>query len=134
MGDAANQAISLGVGIFVTLLIASGVIFIFSQMQDVYSEVSATDTNIAAQFGEYAMYDNTTVTGLEVVNCANKYYDDNMVVVSYMGRDVNNADGIQYLEQQLNNGFLTYDQKYSSIAEEVEYDGIMKTRITFTRI
>ncbi len=134
MGDAANQAISLGVGIFVTLLIASGVIFIFSQMQDVYSEVSATDTNIAAQFGEYAMYDNTTITGLEVVNCANKYYDDNMVVVSYMGRDVNNADGIQYLEQQLNNGFLTYDQKYSSIAEEVEYDGIMKTRITFTRI
>ncbi len=134
MGDAANQAISLGVGIFVTLLIASGVIFIFSQMQDVYSEVSATDTNIAAQFGEYAMYDNTTITGLEVVNCANKYYDDNMVVVSYMGRDVNNADGIQYLEQQLNNGFLTYDQKYSSIVEEVEYDGIMKTRITFTRI
>ena len=134
MGDAANQAISLGVGIFVTLLIASGVIFIFSQMQDVYSEVSATDTNIAAQFGEYAMYDNTTITGLEVVNCANKYYDDNMVVVSYMGLDVNNADGIQYLEQQLNNGFLTYDQKYSSIAEEVEYDGIMKTRITFTRI
>lgn len=134
MGDAANQAISLGVGIFVTLLIASGVIFIFSQMQDVYSEVSATDTNIAAQFGEYAMYDNTTITGLEVVNCANKYYDDNMVVVSYMGRDVNNADGIQYLEQQLNNGFLTYDQKYSSIAEKVEYDGIMKTRITFTRI
>ena len=134
MGDAANQAISLGVGIFVTLLIASGVIFIFSQMQDVYSEVSATDTNIAAQFGEYAMYDNTTVTGLEVVNCANKYYNENFVVVNYMGRDVNNAEGIQYLEQQLNSGFLTYDQKYSSIAEEVEYDGLMKTRITFTRI
>ena len=134
MGDAANQAISLGVGIFVTLLIASGVIFIFSQMQDVYSEVSATDTNIAAQFGEYAMYDNTTLTGLEVINCANKYYNENMVVVSYMGRDVNNVDGIQYLEQQLNNGFLSYDQKYSSIIEEVEYDGIMKTRITFTRI
>ncbi len=134
MGDAANQAISLGVGIFITLLIASGVIFIFSQMQDVYSEVSATDTNIAAQFGEYAMYDNTTLTGLEVINCANKYYNENMVVVSYMGRDVNNVDGIQYLEQQLNNGFLSYDQKYSSIIEEVEYDGIMKTRITFTRI
>ena len=134
MGDAANQAISLGVGIFITLLIASGVIFIFSQMQDVYSEVSATDTNIAAQFGEYAMYDNTTLTGLEVINCANKYYNENMVVVSYMGRDVNNVDGIQYLEQQLNNGFLSYDQKYSSIIEEVEYDGIMKTRIAFTRI
>ena len=134
MGDAANQAISLGVGIFVTLLIASGVIFIFSQMQDVYSEVSATDTNIAGQFGEYAMYDNTSVTGLEVVNCANKYYNENCVVVSYMGIDVNNAEGIQYLEQQLNSGFLTYDQKYSSIAEQVEYDGLMKTRITFTRI
>ena len=83
MGDAANQAISLGVGIFVTLLIASGVIFIFSQMQDVYSEVSATDTNIAAQFGEYAMYVNTTVTGLEVVNCANKYYNENFLLTFY---------------------------------------------------
>ena len=61
-------------------------------------------------------------------------YNENFVVVSYMGRDVNNAEGIQYLEQQLNSGFLTYDQKYSSIAEEVEYDGLMKTRITFTRI
>lgn len=134
MGEAANRAISLGVGIFVTLLIASGVIFIFSQMQEVYSQVSSTDTNIAAQFGEYAMYDNTTVTGLEVINCANKYYNENFVVVSYMGRDVNNLDGIQYLEQQLNNGSLSYEQKYSSIIEEVEYDGVMKTRITFTRI
>ncbi len=134
MGEAANRAISLGVGIFVTLLIASGVIFIFSQMQEVYSQVSATNTNIAAQFGEYAMYDNTTVTGLEVINCANKYYNESFVVVNYMGRDVNNVDGLQYLDQQLENGNLSYDQKYSSIIEEVDYDGIIKTRITFTRV
>ena len=134
MGEAASRAISLGVGIFVTLLIASGVIFIFSQMQEVYSQVSSTDTNIAAQFGEYAMYDNTTITGLEVINCANKYYNENSVVVNYMGRDVNNVNGLQYLDEQLNNGTLSYDQKYLSIIEEVEYDGVMKIKITFTRI
>lgn len=134
MGDAANQAISLGVGIFVTLLIASGVIFIFSQMQDVYSEVSATDTNIAAQFGEYAMYDNTTVTGLEVVNCANKYYNENLVVIMYNNVEVNTQDGLTYLDNQYNNGFLLYEDLFNSIVEEVEYDGLIKTRITFTKI
>lgn len=134
MGEATNKAIMIGVGLFVTLMIVSGIMFIFSQMKEVYKQVGTTDTTIGNRFGEYASYNNTQVTGLDVINCANKYYNENFVVVSYMGRDVNNAEGIQYLEQQLNSGFLTYDQKYSSIAEEVEYDGLMKTRITFTRI
>ena len=62
MGEAANKAITFGVGIFVTMIIISAVIGIFSQMQEIYRQVDSTDTNVTTKFGRYAMYDNTTVT------------------------------------------------------------------------
>lgn len=134
MGEAANKAITFGVGIFVTMIIISAVIGIFSQMQEIYRQVDSTDTNVTTKFGRYAMYDNTTVTGMDVINCANKYYNDTFVVVTYQGIDVNNIDGVTYLQNELNNEFLTYHDKFSSTVEEVEYDGVIKTKITFVRI
>lgn len=134
MGEAANKAITFGVGIFVTMMIASGVIGVFSQMQEIYKQVDSTDTSVTSRFGKFAMYDNTTVTGMDVINCANKYYDDTFVVVSYNGANVNNIDGVTYLQEQVNLGFLNYHDKFSSIVEEVEYDGVIKNKITFVRI
>lgn len=134
MGESTSKAIMFGVGIFITMIIVSGVIGIFSQMQEIYKQVNETDTSITSRFGKYAMYDNTTITGMDVINCANKYYDDPFVVVSYTDIDVNNIDGIALLQEQLNNENLKYEDKFSSIVEEVEYDGIIKTKITFTKI
>ncbi len=134
MGESLNKAIGLGVGIFITLLIVSGVITIFSQMQQIYSNVSNTDTNVTTRFGKFAMYDNTEITGLDLVNCANKYYNENLVVVYYSGRDLNNADGVNYLQELVDNGTLKYEDKFRSTVEEVEYDGVDKTRISFTKM
>ena len=134
MGESLNKAIGLGVGIFITLLIVSGVITIFSQMQQIYSNVSNTDTNVTTRFGKFAMYDNTEITGLDLVNCANKYYNENLVVVSYSGRDLNNADGVNYLQELVDNGTLKYEDKFRSTVEEVEYDGVDKTKISFTKM
>ena len=134
MGESTSKAIMFGVGIFITMIIVSGVIGIFSQMQEIYKQVNETDTSIASRFGKYAMYDNTTITGMDVINCANKYYDDPFVVVSYTDIDVNNIDGIALLQEQLNNENLKYEDKFSSIVEEVEYDGVIKTKVTFTKI
>ena len=134
MGESLNKAIGLGVGIFITLLIVSGVITIFSQMQQIYSNVSNTDTNVTTRFGKFAMYDNTEITGLDLVNCANKYYNENLVVVSYSGRDLNNADGVNYLQELVDNGTLKYEDKFHSTVEEVEYDGVDKTKISFTKM
>ena len=115
MGESASKALMFGVGIFVTMMIASGVIGVFSQMQEIYKQVDSTDTSITSRFGKFAMYDNTTLTGLEVINCANKYYDETFVVVSYQGAEVNNIDGITYLQEQNNLGFLNYhDKNYKS--------------------
>lgn len=134
MGEAANKAIMFGVSIFVTIMIISGIMFIFSQMQEVYKQVGSTDTSISSRFGEYAPYDNTTVTGLDVMNCANKYYNKNLVVVIYKSGEVNTESGINFLNEENNNGNLKYEDKYHAVVEEVEYDGLMKTRITFTKI
>ena len=134
MGEAANKALMFGVGIFITVIIISGIMFIFSQMQEIYKQVGTTDTTITSRFGKYSSYDNTKVTGLEVINCANKYYKENLVVVTYNGFEVNTDSGLNYLDEQYNNGNLKYDDYYQSIVEEVEYDGLIKTRISFTKI
>ena len=134
MGEATNKAIIIGVGLFVTIMVVSGVMFIFSQMTEIYEQVGTTDTTIGTRFGEYASYDNTHVTGLDVINCANKYYNENLVVVTYNNIEVNNDDGLIYLEEQYNNGYLKYEDTYQSIVEEAEYDGLIKTRISFTKI
>ena len=134
LGEAANKAISFGVGIFVTLLIASGVITMFSQMQNIYKEVNETDTSVTSRFGRYAMYDNTTITGLEVINCANKYYNDNLIVVEYSGVELNTEIGLEYLDDQLNLETIKYEDKFKSMVEEVEYDGVTKTKISFTKM
>ena len=64
----------------------------------------------------------------------NKYYKENLVVVEYNGFSVNDENGINYLNDQYNNGILKYEDKYKSTVEEVEYDGLMKTKISFTKI
>ena len=134
MGESASKALMFGVGIFVTMMIASGVIGVFSQMQEIYKQVDSTDNSITSRFGKFAMYDNTIVTGMDVINCANKYYDETFVVVSYNGANVNNIDGVTYLQEQLNLGFLNYYDKFNSTVEEVEYDGVIKNKITFVKI
>ena len=100
MGEAANKALMFGVGIFITVIIISGIMFIFSQMQEIYKQVGTTDTTITSRFGKYSSYDNTKVTGLEVINCANKYYKENLVVVTYNGFEVNTDSGLNYLDEQ----------------------------------
>ncbi len=134
MGEAASKAMMFGVGIFITIMIISGIMFIFSQMQEIYRHVNSTDTTITSRFGKFASYDNTQLTGLDVINCANKYYKENLIVVVYNNIEVNNESGIEYLNTQFENGILKYEDKYQSVVEDVEYDGLIKTRISFTKI
>ena len=57
-----------------------------------------------------------------------------LVLVTYNGFEVNTDSGLNYLDEQYNNGNLKYEDYYQSIVEEVEYDGLIKTRISFTKI
>ncbi len=133
MGDSLNKAIMIGAGLFITVIIISGIMFVFSQMQEIYKHVDDTDTSITSKFGKYASFDNTTITGLDMINCANKYYNNNEVVVIYGNIQLNTQEGIDYLNNEYENGNIKYEYTYSSTVDEVEIDGIYKTQISLTR-
>lgn len=132
MGESANRAIMLGVGMFITIIIASSIFSLFSQAKSVFSQVGKTNTDIMKGFGEYPMYNNTQVTGLDVINCANKYYEDNTINIIFDGRKINTQDGIDYIDRLYETGFLKYEDKYYSTLEDIEENGIEKKQVTFT--
>ena len=73
MENSTSKAIMIGVGIFVTVAITSGILFSINQMKDIYSKVYETDTSMTSRFSEYDAFDNTIVTGVDVINAINKY-------------------------------------------------------------
>ena len=73
MENSTSKAIMIGVGIFVTVAITSGILFSINQMKDIYSKVYETDTSITSRFSEYDAFDGTTVTGIDVLNAIRKY-------------------------------------------------------------
>ncbi len=81
MDSSANKALTIGVALFVTIIVTSGVFLTLNQMKDVYSEVYETDISIQSRFGEYEAFDNTSKTGIEVVNAINKYVNNYLVTI-----------------------------------------------------
>ena len=134
MGESANRAIMLGVGILITVIIASSIFSLFSQAKNVFSEVGKTNTDIMKGFGEYPMYNNTQLTGLDLINCANKYYEDNLVLVVFDGTQLNTATGVEYVDNLYENGNIKYEDMFFSTVEDIEVDGVEKKQITFTKM
>lgn len=90
MDDASNKAITIAVGVFITIIITSGVLFSIGQMQEVYSRVYETDVSIQNKFDEYDTYvqtgdnikSNTNIkTGIEVINAIKKYINSPVVKI-----------------------------------------------------
>ena len=134
MGESANRAIMIGVGMFITIIIASSIFSLFSQTKSVFNQVGKTNTDIMKGFGDYPMYNNTKITGLDVINCANKYYEDSTIIVLYNGRQINDYIGLEYINSQYDNGNIKYEDKFYSTLEDVEVNGVIKKQITFTNI
>ena len=134
MGESANRAIMIGVGMFITIIIASSIFSLFSYAKSVFNQVGKTNTDIMKGFGDYPMYNNTKITGLDVINCANKYYEDSTIIVLYNGRQINDYIGLEYINSQYDNGNIKYEDKFYSTLEDVEVNGVIKKQITFTNI
>ncbi|MDO4282023.1 MAG: hypothetical protein Q4D02_00115 [Clostridia bacterium] len=131
MDNTTNKALMIGVSLFVTVIIASGVIGVINQIKKVYADVYNTDTNLSSRFSEFTKYEETNRTGLDMINAANKYYNDNFVIIEYKENVLNNELGIEYLNNELEANRLTYDKKVYSSVENVNIDGIEKTKIIF---
>lgn len=78
-----NKALMIAVGISITLVIASSILFTLNQITLIYQDVYTTDVSISKQFMEFAAYDQTKMTGLEMYNTAKKYKDNPAVNVRY---------------------------------------------------
>ncbi len=70
-----NKAITIGVGLLVTIAIVSGVIFSITQVINIYSKVYNTDTSIRGKFDEFDKFDGGEFTSVDVYNTIKKYYD-----------------------------------------------------------
>jgi len=67
----------MGVGIFVTLAIFTGVILVFSEVNDVFEAVENTDTSIYNQYDNiYSMYSQSTLNTVGLLNTLRKYEND----------------------------------------------------------
>ena len=76
MESVTNKALVIAVGIFITIAITSGILFVISAMKDVYEDVYETDISLTSKFSEFDKFDNTEVTGLDIANALNKYSQD----------------------------------------------------------
>ena len=78
MDSAMNKAITVGVGIFITLIIVTGVFAVITQINNIYAQVYNLDTNLNSRFDEFTKYDNADKTGVDMINAANKFYNENL--------------------------------------------------------
>lgn len=88
MDSLVNKPFLIGTAIFITLAITTGIILVFNSVFGIYQGVYNTEIGIKSKFGDYAMYDNTVMSGLELYNTVKKYNKDNYVSVYVEGNEV----------------------------------------------
>lgn len=125
MENSTSKAIMIGVGIFVTVAITSGILFSINQMKDIYSKVYETDTSITSRFSEYDAFDGTTVTGVDVINAISKYKDLVSVNTSIPVRTEYIND--KKFEEAIND-FYTYKFSSELVINQEKVTGIKFTK------
>lgn len=126
MDDASNKALTIAVGVLITIIVTSGVLFSIAQMQQIYSQVYETDVSIQNRFDEFDAYRETSVTkdgytfngnvktGIEIVNTLNRYMNDTIVKFRYRNVDYSTPDEKESLINSVDNSTLyvtTVDEK-----------------------
>lgn len=109
MDDSATKAIQIAVGVFITIIITTGVIYVINNIKDVYGGVYKTNVGLQDEFYEFDEYENTEKTGIDLLNTVKKYLDSNIVKV-HLNTDNNN--------DYINRRDSTYYQNYLSKRNE----------------
>ncbi len=96
--DNAQKAIMIGVGLFITIIIIAAVMLITGMGQDMINNSSTQVANISSSLQAQltASYDDTQVTGAQVITAIKRYYtDETMVLVVKNGTNINNYGKIK---------------------------------------
>jgi hypothetical protein len=128
-----NKALYIAVGLFISIVIASSVIFTMSKMKEVYSKVDKADVNIQSGIDEYSMYNNTIVLGIDVYNTAKKYNINSSfrkntnIVVRIVSTEINNAIWLE-----ANKDTFDLETRYNATYSINENNGLVT--VIFTEI
>ncbi len=76
-----NKALMIAVGLIITMIITSAVLFTINQITVVYKQVYETDTHIQGNFDEFDAFDSAKKTNLDFLNAIKKYRDSDSVYV-----------------------------------------------------
>lgn len=81
--DNAQKAIMIGVGLFITIIIIAAVMLITGIGQDLLNQGTEKAGNVSSSLTqqETAAYDNTKMTGAQVISAVKKYYNDTNIAV-----------------------------------------------------
>lgn len=116
------KAMTIAVGIAVSLAITSSILFTLNKITLIYQDVYNTDVSLKKEFNEYSMYQRTTMTGLEMYNTAKKYKNNPNVIVKSGATIINTDTWI--------NNFVGTDANYTSRLYSVTYDNTGSNQIT----
>lgn len=153
MDEITSKALTIGVAVFITIAITSGLLIVIDQIKGIYGQVYETDISLQSSFSEFDAYDNVQKTGIDVINTIKKYENDLGVIVqlsngssiyaTYTGASdvsTNNwskyTDYLNYVKTGDDTGlrtFLTTIGKYKYTASVKLHEATGRMIITFTQ-
>lgn len=131
MDEISNKALLIGVGLFITIIITSGVFYVLSQMKDIYSQVYETNISLQDMFSEYDQYDNTNKTGIDLYNTVKKYRNNSLVIIK-VGNAVQDKETFISNNSSEDSQVILGSEKYITTLEKNLNTG--EVIITFTAI
>lgn len=117
-----SRVFVIGVGIFMTLAIVTGVILVLSQVNEVYNAVENTNTSIIAEYDNiYSQYGESTLNTVGLLNTLRKYEEESdiHVLATFNNSEEATAQSITDVEQKIQNGTIGYETLFNvSVKEE----------------
>ena len=113
MDEIGTRAVIIGVGILVTLIIVTVVIFEFTEIQRAYRITAETDISFEERLDELDKYrdSNNDFTGLDVKNTVAKYKENKLIEVCLQDGTLRCSD--------INIDTRDYNKKYKSNLEQI---------------
>lgn len=138
MDESATRALRIAVSLFVTLVIASGVLIMYGIVQTTYKQVYETDISFKEEFGEY---ENTRNTFIDVLNTYSRYKGRSDVAVYCTGASniandvnilVNYDDHMEDLKQNTKSYLTNSDTQNNNL--DTDLNGIFEATYTVETI
>lgn len=107
MDEITSKAVTIGVAVFITVIIVTVIMFEFDQIQNIYAKVGQTNISFENSLNEFDKYrdSNNVFSGLDVKNAIKKYKNSNVSVCIMEG-------STEKCDDSININALDYKKEY----------------------